>query len=117
DLGSWADQSLAAVWIGHATVLLRIEGVTILTDPVFAPRVGLGLGMLTGGPKRLIAPAIKIGQLPAIDLVLLSHAHFDHLDRPTLDRLDKRTPVVTAHQTRDLVADLGFSDITELRWG
>lgn len=117
DLSNWSNEDLAAVWIGHATVLLRIEGFTILTDPVFAPRVGLGLGMLTGGPKRLVAPGLRLSQLPKIDMVLLSHAHFDHLDRPTLDRLPKRTPVVTAHQTRDLVADLGFADITELRWG
>lgn len=117
NLADWENRDLAAIWIGHATVLLRIEGFTLLTDPVFAPRVGVGLGMMTGGPKRLIAPAMKIDQLPPIDLVLLSHAHFDHLDRPTLDRLPKRTPIVTAEHTRDLVADLGFTRITELRWG
>lgn len=113
----WDDHSLAAAWIGHATVLLRMEGMTILTDPVFSPKVGLGFGFLTGGPRRLVAPAIAISALPRIDLVLLSHAHFDHLDLPTLHRLDRRIPVVTAHRTEDLVRELGFGDVTELRWG
>src|SRR5205807_9041213 len=50
-------------------------------------------------------------------LILISHAHFDHLDRPSLVRLSKRTPVITAHHTLDLVRDLGFRQITELQWG
>lgn len=117
DLSGWDDHDLAAAWIGHATVLLRMEGHTILTDPVFGPRVGVGLGLMTGGPRRHAAPALRPGQLPKIDLLLLSHAHFDHLDRPSLDRLSKSIPIVTAPHTRDLLADLGYRHITELRWG
>jgi L-ascorbate metabolism protein UlaG (beta-lactamase superfamily) len=117
DLRHWQDHDLAATWIGHATVLLRMEGRTILTDPVFGPRVGVGLGLITGGPKRHVAPALVSKQLPKIDLLLLSHAHFDHLDRPSLDRLDRSIPVVTADHTRDLIADLGYRNVTELRWG
>ncbi len=116
-LERWEDEELAAIWIGHATVLLRIEGMTLLTDPVFSPRVGLGLGFITGGPQRLVAPAMPLLKLPAIDLILLSHAHFDHLDLPTLYQLNRRTPVITAHHTQDLVRLLGFNDVTELRWG
>lgn len=117
NLANWRDHTLAATWIGHATILLRIEGVTILTDPVLSNRVGVGLGMLTGGPRRLVAPALNLRQLPPIDLILISHAHFDHLDRPTLTRLDKRAEVITAHHTGDLIRDLGFKSVTELRWG
>jgi L-ascorbate metabolism protein UlaG (beta-lactamase superfamily) len=117
DLSGWEDAELAAAWLGHATVLLRVGQKTVLTDPVLSAKVGLGLGLLTGGPRRLIAPALTREQLPAIDLILLSHAHFDHLDRPTLARLDKQVPVVTASQTSDLVSDLGFGNVTELRWG
>lgn len=117
DLVRWHDSEMAAAWIGHATILLRINGRAILTDPVMSNRVGIGLGLLTGGPRRLFAPALTIRQLPPIDLLLISHAHYDHLDRPTLVKLDKNVPVITAPGTRDLIRDLGYRHITELRWG
>jgi L-ascorbate metabolism protein UlaG (beta-lactamase superfamily) len=117
DLSDWQHRELAAAWIGHATVLLRIAGTTILTDPVLGNRVGIGLGLMTAGPGRLVAPALSLNELPPVDVVLVSHAHYDHLDRPTLARLPRETPIVLARHTRDLVADLGFTDITELDWG
>jgi len=117
DLTDWEKRDLAVAWIGHATVLLRLGHMTILTDPVFSSRVGIGLGLMTGGPRRLVAPALLPSQLPPIDVILISHAHFDHLDRPSLVRLSKRTPVITAHHTRDLIVDLGFRNVTELDWG
>lgn len=112
DLRDWESHRLAAVWLGHASVLLRVGGLTVLTDPVFSPRVGLGWGFGTLGPARFVKPAVSISELPPIDLVLLSHAHFDHLDRPTLSRLARRrTTVVCAPGTRDLVDDLSFSTL------
>jgi L-ascorbate metabolism protein UlaG (beta-lactamase superfamily) len=117
DLSNWEKHELAAMWIGHATVLLRIGGMTILSDPVFSPRVGVGMGIMTAGPKRHFAPAIALRKLPKIDLILVSHAHFDHLDRPTLNRLPKSTPVITSHRNHDLIHDLGYSTVTELQWG
>ena len=108
DLTDWENHPLAAAWIGHATILLRIGGMTILTDPVFSSRVGLGLLAFTGGPQRLFAPAISIRDLPQIDLILISHAHFDHLDRPSLRQFPKSTTILTAHHTSDLITDLGF---------
>ncbi|HVT87445.1 MAG TPA: MBL fold metallo-hydrolase [Tepidisphaeraceae bacterium] len=117
DLSNWNYHDLAAVWIGHATVLLRIGGMTILTDPVWSSRVGIGLGPLSAGPRRFIAPALKLSELPPIDLILISHAHFDHLDRPTLHRLSKNIPIITAAGTRDLIDDLGFANVSELKWG
>jgi L-ascorbate metabolism protein UlaG (beta-lactamase superfamily) len=117
DLTNWDEQTLAAAWLGHATVLLRVGGMTILTDPVLCNRVGIGLGLITGGPRRHVAPALSVRELPAIDLMLISHAHYDHLDRPTLVKLDKNTPVITAGGTFDLVHDLGFRQVAELRWG
>jgi L-ascorbate metabolism protein UlaG (beta-lactamase superfamily) len=117
DLAGWERRELAAAWIGHATVLLRVGGQTVLTDPVLSSRVGIGLGLLTAGPRRFYAPALGVGELPLIDLVLISHAHFDHLDRPTLARLRKSTPVICPDGTSELIRDLGFRDVTELRWG
>lgn len=117
DLTAWHHHDVAAVWIGHATVLLRIGGMTVLTDPVFSLRIGLGAGLFTLGPRRRMLAALSIRQLPDIDLILLSHAHFDHLDRPTLARLDRRIPIITAPHTSDLIHDLGFRQIHELPWG
>jgi L-ascorbate metabolism protein UlaG (beta-lactamase superfamily) len=117
DLTHWHDQPLAATWLGHASVLLRVGGLTILTDPVLGNRVGIGLGLVTGGPRRHVAPALSIRDLPPIDVLLISHAHYDHLCRPTLVRLPKSTHVITAHGTSDLIRDLGFRNVTELRWG
>lgn len=117
DLSRWHEQTLAAAWIGHATVLIRIGGMTILTDPVFSTRIGLGMVLATAGPRRFFRPALSLHELPPLDAILLSHAHFDHLDRPTLARLSKRVPVITSSHIRDLLAGLGFGSITELAWG
>jgi L-ascorbate metabolism protein UlaG (beta-lactamase superfamily) len=114
---NWSQREFSAVWIGHATVLLRLGGMNILTDPVMSARIGVGLGIMTGGPKRLIDAALTPWQLPPLDLILVSHAHFDHLDRPTLRRLPKHVPVITARHTHDLIRDLGFTTVTELQWG
>src|SRR5258706_15769160 len=72
---------------------------------------------MPGGPRRHVAPALSVRQLPPIDLMLISHQHYDHLDRPTLAKLDKNIPVITAGGTFDLIRDLGFRQIAELRWG
>jgi L-ascorbate metabolism protein UlaG (beta-lactamase superfamily) len=116
EMSKWEELELAAVCLGHATVLLRIEGQTILTDPVFSHRVGLGMGLATVGPRRLVAPALRIGELPPVDVILISHAHFDHLDRPSLDKLPKTARVVTARGTSDLISDMGFGEVSELDW-
>ncbi|MHB9007257.1 MAG: MBL fold metallo-hydrolase [Limisphaerales bacterium] len=114
---SWSDQDLTACWLGHATVLINFLGVRILTDPVLGARVGLSLGLGTLGPKRFIAPALSLDQLPRLDLVLLSHAHMDHLDLRTLRRLPAEVQVVTAWDTSDFLPPRRFRQITELRWG
>jgi len=110
------DHDLCATWIGHATVLIRIGGLTILTDPVFSPRIGMRFGGLTVGLDRLRPLPLHPDQLPHVDLVLISHAHFDHLDKPSLVRLaHPETKVITAARTRGLIPE-GFEAIEELRW-
>jgi len=109
---------LHAAWLGHSTVLLKVDGMTILTDPVLRNRVGLSFGPLTVGMKRLVAPALRVSQLPEIDLVLLSHAHMDHFDLPTLRALENRgTAVVTAAKTSDLLRVRRYGGVRELGWG
>jgi L-ascorbate metabolism protein UlaG (beta-lactamase superfamily) len=117
DPKSWDDTGLHAAWIGHSTVLLKVEGVTILTDPVFGERVGLGLGPVTLGLKRIVAPALTRDETPRPDIVLLSHAHMDHFDLPSLRSLESdRTNVVTAAKTSDLLR-ARYRTIHELAWG
>lgn len=106
----------AVAWLGHCSVLLRLGGKTILTDPVLAPRIGVTLRGRTVGLSRLVPPALDAHQLPPIDLVLVSHAHFDHLDKPTLRAIaGKDTVVVTAARTRRLIP-AGFARVIELDW-
>ncbi|PYK21883.1 MAG: hypothetical protein DME59_20755 [Verrucomicrobia bacterium] len=113
----WSDAQVTLAWLGHATVLLNFFGVTILSDPVLFPRIGIRLLGFTIGPKRLTAPALEFHQLPQIDVIVLSHAHFDHLDRRTLRCFDRATSVITARATSDLLKGTRFSDVTELEWG
>ena len=112
----WNDTQVTIAWIGHATVLINFFGIRILTDPVLFSRIGIRLPGFTVGPKRLTAPALEVGELPKIDIVLLSHAHFDHFDLRTLRRFDKDTRVITAPHTRGLLRWTRLHDITELRW-
>jgi L-ascorbate metabolism protein UlaG (beta-lactamase superfamily) len=113
----WNDDQVTAAWIGHSTVLINVFGINILTDPVLFPRIGIRLPGFTIGPKRLTAPALQFHELPRIDLILLSHAHFDHFDLRTLHCFDKDTSVITAPKTADLLKWTRLRDITELRWG
>ncbi len=105
-----------AHWLGHATVLLELAGIRILTDPVFAHRIGMELGSRVIGVRRH-APLVMPPQgLPPLDFILISHAHFDHLDRPTLRSLaSPRTTVITARSTADLIPS-GFANVRELAW-
>jgi len=114
---TWSDARVTAAWLGHATVLVNFFGINILTDPVLFPRIGIRIPLLfTIGPKRLTAPALTVDELPKIDIVLLSHAHFDHIDTRTLRQLDQSTKVITAPHTRDLLRWTRLRDITELHW-
>jgi L-ascorbate metabolism protein UlaG (beta-lactamase superfamily) len=75
---------LCVTWIGHSTVLVQFAGLNILTDPLFSKRAS---PLQFVGPKRVRPPALKVDELPPIDLVLVSHNHYDHLDVPGLRQL------------------------------
>ncbi len=110
------EHDLAFSWLGHASVLFRQGGMNILADPVFSQRIGLRVGPWTLGPERLSSAPALPEHLPAIDLILITHAHFDHLDKPTLDRLARQqTVVVTARRTRRLIPR-GFGAVIEMDW-
>ena len=113
----WDPNTITAAWLGHSTVLVNFYGLTLLTDPVLGRRVGANTLLGTLGPKRLVAPALHPEQLPPIDLVLLSHAHMDHLDPATLRALPGQPRAVTARGTLDLLRDTNLTAPRELAWG
>ena len=115
--GRWDDNAITLAWLGHATVLINFYGVRILTDPALFPRIGIDAWITTLGMLRLRACALPLSQLPAIDLVLVSHAHFDHLDTRSLAALPGRPAAATAWATSDLLPRKRLASVRELRWG
>src|SRR5262249_17353066 len=103
DPGVWSDNSITLASLRPPTLLINFYGVRVLTDPALFPRIGVDVRLVTLGPLRLTSCALPPAHLPDIDLVLLSHAHFDHLDTASLRSLRGHPVVVTAPKTADLV--------------
>jgi len=113
----WAGHPVAVGWVGHASVLVELDGARILTDPAFFDRVGVTVGPVTVGPRRRVAPALALDRLPPLAAVVISHAHFDSLDLPSLRALPKDATLVAPPRCGDLLRGLGFRDYVELDWG
>lgn len=100
-------------WIGHSTMLVRMDSVTFLTDPVFSERAS---PVSFAGPKRLVPPGVPLNELPPIDFALISHDHYDHADVPSIRALAERgTRFIVPLEMGDLVRDAG-GRVTELDW-
>ncbi|MBD7938377.1 MBL fold metallo-hydrolase [Cytobacillus sp. Sa5YUA1] len=95
-------------WIGHSTFFIQIEGLNIVTDPVWANRMGFG--------KRLTAPGIFITDLPDIDIVLISHGHFDHLDFPSIKKLKGDPTFYVPIGLGKIFNKRGYHNIFEANW-
>ncbi|MDT8861636.1 MBL fold metallo-hydrolase [Alkalihalobacillus sp. MEB130] len=95
-------------WIGHSTFLIQMSGLNILTDPVFSNRMGL--------EKRLVPPGIFLKDLPPIDIVLISHAHFDHLEFQSLRKLKGNPHIYVPYGLKRLFKQKGFASIIEANW-
>jgi L-ascorbate metabolism protein UlaG (beta-lactamase superfamily) len=105
---------LRVTWLGHSTLLLELDGLRVLTDPVFANRIGPGLGI---GPRRFHAPPVRIDQLPKLDAILVSHDHFDHLCKDSAIALAKLdVPFVTSLGVGAYLEAYGARRVTELDW-
>jgi L-ascorbate metabolism protein UlaG (beta-lactamase superfamily) len=108
-MGSPADQGSAnrVTYVGHATVLVALDGVRLLTDPLLRTRVA--------HLRRRVR--VDAGALRGIDAVLVSHAHYDHLDLPSLERLGRSTPVVAPRGVGGLLRTRRFEHVLEVRAG
>ncbi len=107
--------ALRVTWIGHATVLVQTQGLNILTDPIWSDRAS---PLSFAGPRRVRAPAVRFADLPRIDVVLLSHNHYDHFDLPTLRRLWRRDRplIVTSLGNDTILAGAGIPSVVR-DWG
>ncbi len=103
-----AASQIGLTWIGHASFLLQMGGLNVLIDPIW--------GNWVKGIKRMRHPGVPLHHLPNIDLVLITHAHFDHLDRKTLREVAADQPIVVPFEVGNLVHDLGFQVVQELHY-
>ncbi|WP_026575389.1 MBL fold metallo-hydrolase [Bacillus sp. UNC438CL73TsuS30] len=95
-------------WIGHSTFLIQMNGVNILTDPVWAKRMGF--------QKRLTEPGISLEDMPNIDIVVISHGHYDHLDFPTLKKLKGNPHYFVPIGLGEIFFKKGFQGVKEMSW-
>ena len=120
DIDRWKENEINIAWIGHATVLINFFGKIILTDPVFFEAVGVYIEGYIFGPRRASLPALMLNDIPKPDIVLLSHAHMDHMDYKTLKALTEKYPseldCIVAYNTKDVVEELHWKSLKEIDW-
>jgi len=127
DWKTWPNDTLTLAWLGQSTVLINFYGTWIITDPVFSERVGIPLGPLTIGPRRMVHAPLQPEELPPLDLILLSHAHMDHSDIPSLQRMAlgrfghigslAQPTIIVAANTKEVYSPLKLNSLQELDWG
>lgn len=103
------DGQTVVSWVGHATYVIQIGGLTVLTDPVWSRRI-------PGVRPRLTPVGVEWDALPPVDAVLISHNHYDHLDAPSIRRLPRATPLLVPANLAWWFRRRGFHDVTELDW-
>ena len=110
-----APRGMVATWVGHATVLVQAAGVNILTDPTWSDYAS---PLPPLGPKRVAKPGIRMDDLPKIDLIIVSHNHYDHMDIPTLKKLWERDrpKIIVSLGNERILKDNGIPAIA-LDWG
>ena len=100
-------------WIGHATFLIKLGNTTIITDPVFSKN----MGPLIFGPKRYVDPAIDLNEIPEVNLFLLTHNHYDHLDYRTIKKFPyKKANVITPLKLGKYFTRNKFNKVKEMDW-
>ena len=112
------ERGIHVTFINHSTFLIQIDGVTVLTDPIYSERAS---PVSWAGPKRAHRPGVLFNDLPPIDCILISHDHYDHLDFGTLQRLadqpDTQAIVIAGLGTESVIHRTGFQEVRTLNWG
>ena len=110
-------EGMAVTFVNHSTFLIQVDGLNILTDPIWADRAS---PVQWAGPKRVQAPGVRLADLPAIDVVLISHNHYDHLDEGTLRQLltqqDTAPVIIAGLGNGQLLQTFGYADPVDLDW-
>ena len=112
----FSSEKTSVMWIGHSSLLVWLNGKTILTDPIFSNRAS-PFSIL--GPKRVVPPALSLDELPRIDFVIISHSHYDHLDLKTIRKLankNKKTIFFVPLGLKELLENVGVREVLELDW-
>ena len=116
-LARLAEHDLAVAWLGHATVAAQFDATSLVVDPVLSASIGVQVGARTIGVPRIGPVPIRADRLIGMDLVLITHAHFDHLDKPTLRQMaSEKTIAVVPERCASLVPP-GFGEVLELPAG
>lgn len=105
--------AFTVTWVGHSTVIVQLDGVNILTDPMWSERCS---PVQFAGPKRVVEPGIRFENLPRIDVVLISHNHYDHLDRDTVRRLGNSPRYLVPLGIGSFLERNGIDNFRELDW-
>ena len=110
-----AEQSLRVTFVTHASLLIQYRGINAITDPIWSRRCS---PVSWAGPERVRPPGFQIEDLPPIDVVLVSHNHYDHLDLPTLHRLERahRPLILTSLGNKIFLEREGFKNVKEMDW-
>ncbi|MFI5333764.1 MAG: MBL fold metallo-hydrolase [Chlamydiales bacterium] len=113
---SYSSEDPSVIWINHSTALIEINGLRLLTDPIWSPRCS---PFSCVGPKRKHPPGLAISELPKIDLVLISHDHYDHLDKSTIKALHAKFPDIlwlVPMGVKEWFLKRGIAKVKELGW-
>lgn len=100
-------------WIGHSSVLIQYQDKTVLTDPLFSDRAS---PISFAGPKRVFGSAVQLNELPALDYIVISHNHYDHLDLPTVKQIPESTTWVVPLKLKAWFEEQGVTNVIELDW-
>lgn len=110
------ESGLSVTFINHSTFLIQINGVNILTDPFYSYRAS---PLTWAGPKRVRNPGVRMEDLPPVDIILISHNHYEHMDKPALRKLHKLFPDAAVYTGLGNIPDIeetGFMNVTEMDW-